>query len=91
MAAIDDYIQLQTGLDSPYRHAAAITTSDTVDLTDVTRAIYVGGSGNIVLITEAGETVTLMGALVGTVLRVQASRIKATQHHRHQPRRLLVT
>jgi hypothetical protein len=77
-AAIDDYGQLQAGLDSPYRHAAAVTPSDTVDLSDVTRAIYVGGAGNIALITEGGETVTLTGATVGTVYRICASRIKST-------------
>jgi hypothetical protein len=77
-AAIDDYVQLSTGLDSPYRHAAAISTSDTVDLSNVTRGIYVGVGGNINLITANGETVLFKGALVGTILRVQASRVKAT-------------
>ncbi|WP_020471472.1 spike base protein, RCAP_Rcc01079 family [Zavarzinella formosa] len=77
-AATDDYGQLATGLDSPYRHAAAVTPSDTVDLTNVTRAVYVGGAGNIVYITEQNETVTLTGVTVGTVYRICASRIKST-------------
>ncbi len=77
MPAIDDYAQLQTGLDSPYRHAAAVTPSDIVDLSNVSRAIYVGGAGNIALITEQGETVTLIGVTVGSVIRICASRIKA--------------
>src|SRR4051794_32584204 len=77
-AATDDYAKLATGLDSPYRHAAAVTPSDSTDLTNVTRAIYVGGAGNIVLITEQGETVTITGATVGSVLRICASRIKST-------------
>jgi hypothetical protein len=77
-AATDDYAQFATGLDSPYRHAAAVTPSDTVDLTNVTRAVYVGGAGNVVLVTEQGETVTLTGATVGSVYRVCASRIKST-------------
>jgi hypothetical protein len=78
VAAVDDYVQLSTGLDSPYRHAAAVTPSDSADLTNVTRAIYVGGAGNIVLVTQGGETVTLTGLLVGVVYRVCASRIKST-------------
>jgi hypothetical protein len=77
-AATDDYARFATGLDTPYRHAAAITPSDTVDLTNVSRAIYVGGAGNIVLITQAGETVTITGATVGSVYRIMASRIKST-------------
>jgi len=78
MAVIDDYAQLQTGLDSPYRHAAAVSPSDTVDLTNVTRAIYIGVTGDVTLITANSETVLLKGALAGSVIRVQASRIKAT-------------
>lgn len=78
-AAIDDYVQLQTGLDSPYRHGGAITPSDTVDMSNVSRAIYVGGTGTITYISEQGETVALLGNIpVGAVLRVCASRVKAT-------------
>ena len=41
MTAIDDYAQLATALNSPYRHAAAVSPSDTVDLADVSRALFV--------------------------------------------------
>ena len=78
VAAIDDYVQLATGLDSPYRHAAAVTPSDTVDLADVSRGLYVGVTGDINLITANGETVLFKGATAGSILRVQAGRIKAT-------------
>ena len=55
---------------------AAVTPSDTVDLATPSRAIYIGGAGNIV-VTVGGADVTYAVA-AGTTLNVVASRIKAT-------------
>lgn len=76
-AAVDDFKGQKTGEFVPTR-AAAVTPSDTVDLSDVTLAIYVGGAGDVTLITAAGDTVTFKAVPVGTTLRVRASRVKAT-------------
>lgn len=59
----------------PYNDGFAITESDTEDLPQVTRAIYVGGTGNITLITEKGNTIALVGVLTGTILNIRASRV----------------
>ena len=64
--------------DFPYAIISAVTPSNTVDLSFTTRGIYVGGTGDIVLITINGNTVTFKAVPVGTVLRVQATRIEAT-------------
>ena len=77
MAATDSFVQYQTGLDSPYRHAVAITPHDSTELSFVSRAIYVGVAGDITLLTAEGETVLLKFAPVG-VLRVRARRVNAT-------------
>lgn len=78
-AAIDDYGQLASGLESPYRRGAAITPSDSVNLTNVTRAIYVGGTGTVTYVSQGGDTVALLGNIpVGTTLRVCASRVNLT-------------
>lgn len=61
-----------------YDHAAAITPNDSTDLANFTRAIYVGGAGNIKIDTVNGETVTLNGATAGSVLAVQARRVHST-------------
>lgn len=77
-AAIDPFA---TNISAPrhgYTNAAAITPSDTVDLTNVTQAIYVGGTGALVVIMQGGQTVTLSAVPVGTVLEVRVSRVKAT-------------
>lgn len=77
MAATDDFASFSQGLDSPYRHAAAITPDDSTELTKVTRAIYVGVTGDVTLLTAEGEAVLFKAAPVG-VLRVRARRVNAT-------------
>ena len=59
-----------------YGVAAAITTSDTNNHN--VKAIYVGGAGNISLVTNDGATVTFTAVPVGTILPVAAQRVRAT-------------
>jgi len=62
----------------------AVTASDTVDLkawTDeqrLTDAIYVGGTGAVVVVKENGLTVSYAGVPAGTVLPVRAKRVNST-------------
>jgi hypothetical protein len=60
------------------RRASSVTTSDEVVYAEPTRAIYVGGSGNLRVDMVSGGTVTFIGLSAGTVLPVQAIRIYAT-------------
>lgn len=60
------------------RRATAVTTSDTVVYEQPTRAIYVGGPGNLKVDMVSGGTVTFVGLSAGTVLPIQAERIYAT-------------
>lgn len=58
--------------------AAAVTPSNTVDLANgPTRALWVGGAGDISLDFAQGDTVTLVGVPVG-LLPVSAKRIRVT-------------
>lgn len=77
-AATDTFQSNGTGMTSPCTSAEAVTPSDTVDLTNVSRAIWVGTAGNVSLITKAGQTVTFVGVQAGTLLPIRASRIRAT-------------
>ena len=63
---------------TPAQHAAAVTTSDETDLTETTRALYVGGEGNISVEMEGGETVTFTGVPAGMLLPVCVTRVNAT-------------
>jgi hypothetical protein len=76
-AAVDNMVNFSDALLAPSRNAAAITTSDTVDLGFVTKALYVGVSGDVVVIMAGGQTVTLKAVPVG-YLPVRVSRVKAT-------------
>lgn len=63
---------------SPAIHAFAITPDNENDLTYVTRSIYVGVGGTIVLVTAGGEEVTLVNVQSGSVLPLRVSRVKAS-------------
>lgn len=67
------------GPDSPAWTAAAVTPSDSVDLTrTATRALYIGGAGNVVVVMSGGGTVTFTGVLAGTILPIRVDRVNAT-------------
>lgn len=66
------------GLSSPASHAFAVTPSDGVDLPEVTRAVYVGGSGSLVATLSSGSTATFSGLIGGTILPMRIRRIHAS-------------
>ena len=56
---------------------AAVTASDSTDL-GVTRALWVGGAGNLaVQFVNAATTVTLTGVPAGTLLPIQVTKVMA--------------
>lgn len=55
---------------------AAITESDTVDI-PLTRAIYVGGAGDVVAVDADGTATTFSGVPAGTLLPIRVRRINA--------------
>lgn len=77
-AASDNY-SLQKEVDSPARSALVITPHDSNELATVSRAIYVGGTGDIaVILLDDSSAVTLVGVPAGTVLPVRAKIVKST-------------
>jgi hypothetical protein len=63
---------------APARGGFAITANDSADLAAETRAIYVGGDGNLSLVLVSGDQVTLAGVPAGTLLPLRAIRVRAT-------------
>lgn len=61
------------------RSAFAVTPHDTNALTAVTRALWIGGAGNLVVMFD-GDTaaVTLVGVASGTLLPIQVRIVLAT-------------
>ena len=56
----------------------AITKSDTLNFGRVTKGIFVGGAGNMVVVMADGTELTLTGCLVGTVYELRAIRVNST-------------
>ena len=67
-----------TDSNMPAAYAAAVTPSDTVDLANETRALYAGGAGDLSVETIAGNTVTLAGAVAGSVIPIRIKRVNST-------------
>ena len=67
-----------TGLESPAAQAFAITPSDDTDLGQVTRALYVGGAGNLSVVMKGGGSVLFKNVSAGTILALRACRVEAT-------------
>lgn len=68
--------ELHTGTESA-GGIVSVTPSDTVDLTNASRAIRVATGGNVALITTLGQAVTC-AFLSGETRPIKATRIKST-------------
>ncbi|MBM7045436.1 hypothetical protein [Rhizobium lusitanum] len=80
VAAKDDYFQYTNDLSSPATHCALVTPSDTVDLTEITRAVAFTAAGTLKVTMQGGETVVIpSGALSpGQMNPMRVTRIWAT-------------
>jgi hypothetical protein len=56
------------------RHAESITPSDDYNLAQ-SSIIYVGGEGNLKVVTEGGDTVTFAGVKTGTTIPVEVLKV----------------
>lgn len=64
---------------SPARMAVAVTPSDTVNFTQgACRGLYVGVTGDVVVVAPDGTSVTYKSMASGLVHPIQALRINAT-------------
>ena len=55
-----------------------ITPSDTVNFSTTAFAVFVGGAGNVTLVTPKGTVLTYTAIAAGTMLPVKAVRVNAT-------------
>ena len=63
---------------APAESAAAVTPSDSTDLTYLARALYIGSGGNLVIDVADGATVTFTNVMSGSILPVRVKRVRAT-------------
>ena len=75
MALPDDNISTSS-VTAPAAFAETITPAD-VDLTTRSRGIYIGGTGDLVVVMAgAKNTVTFEGVVAGTILPIRVNQIK---------------
>lgn len=63
---------------APAQHAELITKSDTGTLPHPPSLVYVGGTGNVNVLTARGDTILFSGVPAGTVLPVQVRQVLST-------------
>ena len=75
----DAYADRGDAVSSQARRLIAVTPSDSTDLADVAKAVYVGTGGDVSIIA-AGDTtaVVLKNLLSGSLIPVRAKRVMAT-------------
>lgn len=62
---------------APANHAAAVTKSDSTVFSPAASALYVGGTGDVVVTTEGGEDATFIGVPTGFILPIRCTKVKA--------------
>lgn len=63
----------------PARNLAAVTPSDSTDLANVAKGLWVGGAGNVSIIAaDDSAAVLISGVAAGTLLPIRAKRVLAT-------------
>ncbi len=77
-AAADSFATVQSAFDGPARSGEAVSPSDTVDLTNVSRALWVGTGGDLTVIMQDTTTVALLNVPDGSLLPICVSRVKLT-------------
>ncbi len=62
----------------PYTTGEAITKSDTVNFSKVSRGLWIGGVGDVTIVMAGGGTLAFVAVPAGTELRVRAIRVNST-------------
>jgi hypothetical protein len=74
----DPFASYLPGITAPAEGGVAVTPSDSTNLTDTSRAIYVGGAGSVVAVMKNGQVVSFAGMQAGVVYPLRVNRINAT-------------
>jgi len=65
------------GKNDPARDAVAVTPSDTGNLGNV-RSLYVGGAGDVSVVTAGGTTTVFSGVPAGGYVLCEVTRVRST-------------
>lgn len=65
-------------VDAPAREYSVVTPHDTTNLSKLSKALYIGGAGNVVAVDIDGNTCEFTAVPAGTVLPIRVKRVNAT-------------
>jgi len=74
---MDQFSAHATSLESPASGAKTLIPSDSMDLSHVTRAIYVGSGGDLTVTMKEGGNATFKNMVGGTVIAIRVVRVLA--------------
>jgi hypothetical protein len=75
----DQFDRTEHALDSPAKAAVAVTPHDSTNLDTPSKALYVGGAGDIsVEMCHVGSAIVFVGVLAGTILPIRVTRVNDT-------------
>ena len=74
----DRYKNHAGSVDGPAVDGFAIAPSDGTPLAETTRALYVGGTGDLTLVLAGGTELAFANVPAGALLPVRATAVKAT-------------
>lgn len=75
---MDQFKDLPSTLTSPATHAVVIVPNDTALLPLVTRAVYVGQTGDVSVEMQSGQIVTFENIQGGSILAIRALKVRQT-------------
>ena len=62
----------------PAGHAEAVTPHDSTNFAREMEGLYVGGTGDVVVVLPSGTAITFVGVPAGTILPVRCIRVNST-------------
>jgi hypothetical protein len=74
----DRFQNTAPSLSGPASHGFSVTPSDSALLSETTRGLYVGTSGDIAALTVSGASITLPSVPAGSLLPLRLTKIMAT-------------
>jgi hypothetical protein len=74
----DNFATYYTELNSPAQDAFVVSPSNSANLTYFSRALYIGGGGNVAITTVKGTNVTFANVAGGSILPVRAQKVLST-------------
>lgn len=79
MSAKDEFKNISAGVTFPISNGASVTPNDSDELEYVTRAIWIGGAGNLSVVTANGDTIVLKGVVAGSLIPIRVVKVLASE------------